>query len=235
MTIPRNLSFLAEGASSTGVLAITNGGTGQTTANAAYNALSPMTTTGDMEYRNGSSVATRLGIGSTGQILTVAGGVPTWATAAGGGGISQVVSTIKTDTFTMSSTTFADITGLSVTITPSSSSSKILVLATVVHVGTVQTSASGIRLMRAGSPISVGDTAGSRISVSGSESYATYGVSLASDSVMYLDSPGTTSATTYNIQIRAYSATAYVNRTPVDSDDQAYYRGVSSITVMEVK
>jgi hypothetical protein len=67
-----------------GTLAIANGGTGQTTANAAYNALSPMTTTGDIEYRNGSSVATRLGIGTTGQVLTVAGGLPSWATPSGG-------------------------------------------------------------------------------------------------------------------------------------------------------
>jgi hypothetical protein len=235
LTLGGTLSNVSLSTQVTGTLPIGNGGTGQTTANAAYNALSPMTTTGDIEYRNGSSVATRLGIGSTGQVLTVAGGVPSWATPAGGGGISQVVSTTKTDTFTMSSTTFTDITGLSVTITPSSSSSKILIIASVVHVGTVQTSASGIRLMRAGSAISVGDTAGSRSLVSGSESYATYGVSLASDTINYLDSPATTSATTYNIQIKAYSSTAYVNRTPVDSDDQAYYRGVSSITVMEVK
>jgi hypothetical protein len=66
-----------------GTLALANGGTGQTTANAAYNALSPMTTTGDIEYRNGSSVAARLPIGTTGQVLTVASGVPSWATAAG--------------------------------------------------------------------------------------------------------------------------------------------------------
>jgi hypothetical protein len=66
-----------------GTLALANGGTGQTTANAAYNALSPMTTTGDIEYRNGSSVATRLGIGTTGQVLTVASGIPSWATPSG--------------------------------------------------------------------------------------------------------------------------------------------------------
>ena len=69
----------------TGTVAIANGGTGQTTANAAYNALSPMTTTGDIEYRNGSSVATRLPIGTAGQVLTVAAGIPSWATPSGGG------------------------------------------------------------------------------------------------------------------------------------------------------
>ena len=81
-----NQNTTGTAANVTGTVAIANGGTGQTTANAAYNALSPMTTTGDMEYRNGSSVATRLGIGTTGQVLTVAGGVPTWAAATGGGG-----------------------------------------------------------------------------------------------------------------------------------------------------
>ena len=78
-----NQNTTGTAANVTGTVAIANGGTGQTTANAAYNALSPMTTTGDIEYRNGSSVATRLGIGTTGQVLTVAAGVPSWATAAG--------------------------------------------------------------------------------------------------------------------------------------------------------
>jgi hypothetical protein len=64
----------------TGTVAIANGGTGQTAANAAYNALSPMTTTGDMEYRTSGSIAARLAIGTTGQVLTVAGGIPSWAT-----------------------------------------------------------------------------------------------------------------------------------------------------------
>jgi hypothetical protein len=50
MTISRNLSFLAEGASSTGVLAITNGGTGQTTANTAFNALAPSQTSNSGKY-----------------------------------------------------------------------------------------------------------------------------------------------------------------------------------------
>jgi hypothetical protein len=45
----------------------------------------PMTTTGDTIYSSSGSTPARLGIGTTGQILTVAGGVPTWATAAGGG------------------------------------------------------------------------------------------------------------------------------------------------------
>jgi hypothetical protein len=65
----------------TGTVAIGNGGTGQTTATAAFNALNPMTTTGDIIYEASSTTAARLGIGSTGQILTVVAGIPAWAAA----------------------------------------------------------------------------------------------------------------------------------------------------------
>jgi hypothetical protein len=70
----------------TGTLPIANGGTGQTTAGAAFNALNPMTTTGDIIYEVSASTAARLPVGSTGQVLTVAGGIPSWATPSTGGG-----------------------------------------------------------------------------------------------------------------------------------------------------
>jgi hypothetical protein len=69
----------------TGTLAIGNGGTGATTATTAFDALNPMTTLGDMIYEGAGPSAIRLPIGSTSQILTVVGGVPAWATPAGGG------------------------------------------------------------------------------------------------------------------------------------------------------
>ena len=65
-------------------LAIGNGGTGQTTAADAFNVLSPMTVAGDMIVGGAGGSATRLGIGSSGQVLTVSGGVPEWTTPAGG-------------------------------------------------------------------------------------------------------------------------------------------------------
>lgn len=73
-----------------GTLAIANGGTGRVTAAAAYNALSPMTTTGDLEYESGASTAARLPIGSTGNVLTVAGGIPAWAPPATAGTVTSV-------------------------------------------------------------------------------------------------------------------------------------------------
>lgn len=50
----------------------------------------PMTTTGDTIYSSSGSTPARLGIGSTGQVLTVAGGVPTWATAGGSSGLTFI-------------------------------------------------------------------------------------------------------------------------------------------------
>lgn len=91
MTVPSFLSVSGSPITSSGTLAvslsgtalpITSGGTGQTTASAAFNALSPITSTGDLIVGNGTNSATRLGIGSTGQVLTVSGGTATWANAA---------------------------------------------------------------------------------------------------------------------------------------------------------
>lgn len=64
------------------LLSIAGGGTGQSTANAAFNALSPMTTGGDLTYGGASGAGTRLANGSSGQVLTSAGGTsaPTWST-----------------------------------------------------------------------------------------------------------------------------------------------------------
>jgi hypothetical protein len=85
----------------TSVIPISNGGTGQTTANASFAALSPMTTNGDLITR-ASGVPSRLGIGTTGQVLTVVSGAPSWASNAGG----FVVSTISGNTSAVSGTTY---------------------------------------------------------------------------------------------------------------------------------
>ena len=85
-TIPtwnQNTSGTAAGLSAT--LAIASGGTGQTTAGAAFNALSPITTTGDLILGNGTNSATRLGIGTNGYLLTVVGGTAAWAAAPAAG------------------------------------------------------------------------------------------------------------------------------------------------------
>lgn len=79
----QNTTGTAAGLSTT--LAIGSGGTGQTTASAAFNALSPITTTGDLILGDGTNSATRLGIGTNGYLLTVVGGTAAWAAAPAAG------------------------------------------------------------------------------------------------------------------------------------------------------
>lgn len=79
-----------DAANVTGTVAIANGGTGQTTANAAFDALSPMTTAGDLIYEDATPTAARLGIGTTGQVLTVSGGLPVWSSPATSGTVTSV-------------------------------------------------------------------------------------------------------------------------------------------------
>jgi hypothetical protein len=99
-----NNALYSTGASTltAGTLPITAGGTGQTTAADAFNALSPMTTTGDIIYEASSAVAARLPIGTSGQVLTVSGGIPEWGAISG-------ASTLQNQEYTATAgqTTFA--------------------------------------------------------------------------------------------------------------------------------
>ena len=100
-----------------GTLGISSGGTGQTTATAAFNALNPMTTTGDIIYEASATTAARLGIGSTGQVLTVSGGLPSWATPTSGLTITNDTTTATALYPTFTSATSGSISGASVTST----------------------------------------------------------------------------------------------------------------------
>ena len=99
-TVPSFLSISGSPITTSGTLAISysgtalpvaNGGTGQTTASAAFNALSPITTTGDLILGNGTNSATRLGIGANGYVLTSNGTTASWQ--ASSGGLTQAKST----------------------------------------------------------------------------------------------------------------------------------------------
>ena len=80
-----NQNTTGTAANVTGTVAIANGGTGQTTAGAAFNALSPITTAGDLILGDGANSATRLGIGANGYLLTSNGTTASWAAAPAGG------------------------------------------------------------------------------------------------------------------------------------------------------
>lgn len=93
-----NATGLPLGSGVTGTLPIANGGTGQVTASAAFNALSPITSTGDLIIGNGASSATRLGIGTTGYVLTSNGTTATWAPASSASSVTIGTTAINSGT-----------------------------------------------------------------------------------------------------------------------------------------
>ena len=162
------------------------------------------------------------------------------------GKILQVVSTTKSDTFTatnLAAGAVSDITGLSVNITPISTSNKVLVFYSVQGVSEASSRVVNFAttLKRADTQISIADAASARIRV-------TNFISIRADandqnvgatvSYNYLDSPSSTSSLTYEVglkNIQDSALTYHVNRTYGDADDDNYRpRATSSITVMEV-
>jgi len=101
----------------TGTLPIASGGTGQTTASAAFNALSPITTAGDLILGNGTNSATRLGIGTNGYVLTSNGTTASWAASSSGITITNDTSTSSALYPTFTSATSGSVSGVSVTST----------------------------------------------------------------------------------------------------------------------
>ena len=152
------------------------------------------------------------------------------------GSVVQVVSVTKTDTFTSASTSFVDVTGLTASITPSSTNNKILVLVTVNGSQDVATARVSLKLLRDSTEICNGAAAGSRIRTFGG--FYSGDADLPSPPVTgnYLDSPATISAVAYKIQtcILAGSGFSFINRTDNDSDTTGYGRNASTITLMEI-
>jgi hypothetical protein len=152
------------------------------------------------------------------------------------GSVLQVVSTTKTDTFSTTSTSYVDVTGLSVSITPTSSSSKILVLVQANGSQPVGSGRAYLRLLRGSTVINAGDAAGSRTPGLGGFSASDTSIPSSTVSASFLDSPATTSSTTYKVQIAmtAGSGSAYINQTQQDADSSNQIRMASTITVMEI-
>jgi len=189
-------------------------------------ALQPGTTEGDLAYTSATAnTNTRLGIGSTGQVLTVAGGVPTWAAPAGGK-VLQVVSASTTTSTTISTTAMAD-SGITATITPTSATSKILVIfsASVRSTRAANETKSQAQLLRGATKIIDMNT---ESFIGAQFSGATTADIIGQMTNHYLDSPATTSATTYKVQ-------GSVNST---GGSQAinfqYNSSQSTITLMEI-
>jgi hypothetical protein len=209
-------------------------------ANAAI-AKSIVDAKGDLIAATAADTVSRLAVGTDGQVLTADSTAATgikWAAPAGGGKILQVISTAKTDTFSLSSTSYTDITGFSVSITPTSATSKIMIFWSTSIGSAGNAAGASVRLMRDSTAIGIGDAAGSRPRATGGfyVGDVTAPNNIATVAGMFLDSPATTSATTYKMQMQGGSTTTvYLNRTDGDRNTASYDpRSISTITVMEV-
>jgi len=155
------------------------------------------------------------------------------------GHVVQVISTVKTDTFSASILRGANtaITGLSATITPTSTSSKILVQASISagRVGDVGVS-SFFYLFRGATQVGLGDAFEGRQRIT-SSGFVSDSQRLGTVPILFLDSPSTTSSTTYSINIahgRDNTQLVYINRNDDDANFNFIPRAISSITLMEI-
>ena len=148
-----------------------------------------------------------------------------------GGKILQVVQNVKTDAFTTTTLdAWVDITDMSVNITPSSTSSKILVMFNT----SVSSDFAGFRILRDSTEVGSG-SAGSRVPAVIGAQRPMASTRVEAISYEYLDSPATTSQITYKIQVRCTTAgTTYINRESAYADNDTYFATASNITVIEV-
>ena len=151
----------------------------------------------------------------------------------GGGKVLQVLSVTKTDTYSIGNSTWGTV--LSQAITPSSSSSKILIVCNLMISNTPGGYTTFATLVRDSTDIGRGNASGSRIQCMSADRNTSSGATGSTVCLTYLDSPSTTSSRTYKVQIRSESGgTAYLNFFGSDSDESAYPRGSSTLTVMEI-
>ena len=154
------------------------------------------------------------------------------------GSVLQVVSTPKLDVFSTSSSSLTDVTGLSADITPISTSSKIMILASVSLGSSTSDNNILLAVTRGDTEIYKSDQSGSNRQRAGGGVHYMHGASQVqgtySTNIMYLDSPSTTSAVTYKVKAQVNSGTLFVNRTGGSTDDSNRASFVSSITLMEI-
>ena len=188
-----------------------------------------MATLNATNLKHASSGSNNIVLGSDGSttISNLSGGV---------GKILQVKQTVKSDQFTISAnaSNFFDITGLSVDITMSSASNKVLVLFTTTWSG--QTGQRGsFRLRRGSTDIGVGDTRGSRTRAFFGSIQTSSDAQCLPVAGQFLDTPGT-GTHTYKLQVGGESGvgTLTINSNQSDGDSGDKFVGISTITVMEV-
>lgn len=157
------------------------------------------------------------------------------------GSVIQVVSTSTNGSFSTSSQSFVDITGMSVTITPSSSSNRILITGHMQVGGSDDGRYMAYKLLRNSTSVAEGDKGGNN----GTNAFLSSGGAPSSNrpytnenmAFTYVDSPNTTSAVTYKLQVNpnvSFSGRIFYLNRPQDLADNLRIWTVSTITVMEI-
>ena len=195
-------------------------------ADTTVKSLNPGTTAGDIDYYTTSTTKARVGIGTAGQVLRVNSGAtaPEWFTPAGGGKVLQVVYASTNTITTIATTSYTDTT-LTATITPSLTTSKVLVIYDLaLQASRLNTDAGGlIQLLRGATVIQNRANLPDFNIVGATQVYFTL-----SHGASYLDTPNTTSATTYKIQARTGN-TANSGQVVAQQNNT-----ISTITLLEI-
>jgi|7_EtaG_2_1085326.scaffolds.fasta_scaffold33503_2 hypothetical protein len=222
----------------------------------ATNSSGTLTTQGDTLYRDGSGIQ-RLAKGTASQVLTMNSGAtaPEWAAAAAGGKVLQIVQTVKKDTFSTAQANtgtnntdlsyMVDVTGLSVTITPTNSSSKILISWHISYCSARYT--AGIIRRKVGSATAailtganattVSNRPGVAFSIGGNQDMDDNDLTKLNAAGSYLDAHGQTDTLIYNIAVGGTNTgdpELTINRNDYTDEDNAYNNiSTSAITVVE--
>tara|TARA_R100000773_G_scaffold43713_1_gene42775 strand:+ start:513 stop:1172 length:660 start_codon:yes stop_codon:yes gene_type:complete len=181
--------------------------------------------------------------GSAGQFMKTDGSGNLSFDAAGGGKVLNYDDATKSDTQTTLSTSFVDITGLSVTLTPASSASKFLIMYSVFAGASQNVYALHLQLVKVvggtASDIHRGDANGNRGRFTAQHwseygDYDQFNSTIMAGQVIH--APSTTNAVTFKMQFRSNDANyyAFINRMEADNDSYNYGTMVSNITVMEL-
>ncbi len=179
-----------------------------------------------------------ISIGTDGKSTITNAVITAWTPPAGA--VIQVVQLHLTSTQTKqsaSTATWYDIPSFTKSITPSATSSKVLVTA-VINLGIDDGDACAVKLVRGSTDLNIGDAAGNRTRASGEvrSNAASQDYGMQQLSINYLDSPSSTSAVAYKFQwMSPYSSEhLYLNRTWQDNDVADRVRTASTITLMEI-
>jgi hypothetical protein len=157
------------------------------------------------------------------------------------GAVLQVVPVVKTDTWAISGVaarSWQSVTGLTASITPLSTTSKILVSCVMTISSQNTYNAMGGRITRNGTAIFVGDTAGSRqLGFFGTDDWYAAAANAQQQIIQFVDSPNSTSAQTYQLQLcNDRDTEGYcLNRSWGDGDGSQTFRCVSTLTLTEIK